>query len=310
MKATRFSLTFIVLALCGTGHASPCKPKTSTTISSALDGTSSTEATLSATGTTSVAESSTTDLTSIISESVSTATATSDAQPSTSTELSTSSATIETATLTTSTAELSSTEILTTSGTETTTSDALTTTTDAATTTTTEASTPSGLFLNPTFDEPNGEGDFDGSPWVLQDSVSPMSVHIDSDLGHSSSHSAYWSVTNTAQNGRLLQTVALEQSMFYTLSYWWYIDEDQQPQNLNGCYIMVTQNSLDGLTSSFPDFMALSTPLPLKTWTKHEKAFNSVNITPARMEISVICSDSAGSGIKVAIDDIQLSKRA
>jgi hypothetical protein len=184
MKATRFSLTFVLLALCGNGHAGPCKPKSSST---ALDATSSSEVS-TATDASSVAESSTTYLFSIISESIaSTATATSDSQLSSSTELPTSSITTETATATTSVAELSSSvEALTTSNTaEATTSDAPTTTT------TTEESAPSGLFLNPSFDEPNGDGDFDGSPWTLEDAVSPISVRINSDLAHTGSHSAY-----------------------------------------------------------------------------------------------------------------------
>ncbi|KAJ0138238.1 Uncharacterized protein HZ326_18825 [Fusarium oxysporum f. sp. albedinis] len=181
MKATRFSLTFITLALCGSGHAGPCKPKSSSTV---IDGT--TEATLSASTeistATSIAESSTTDLSSIISESLtSTATATSDSQ------IPTSSMTTEPATATTSATELSSSaETLTTTNTaEATTSDAPTTTT------TTEESAPSELFLNPSFDEPNADGDFDGSPWTLGDAVSPVSVSIKSDLAHTGFHSAY-----------------------------------------------------------------------------------------------------------------------
>ncbi|KAG5807201.1 hypothetical protein H9Q74_007895 [Fusarium xylarioides] len=305
MKATRFSLTFIALALCGSGHAGPCKPKSST----ALIGTTSTEATLSAsteisTGT-SVAESSTTDLSSIISEPItSTATATSDSQFSSSTELLSSSVTIETGTATTSAAELSSTiETLTTSNT------AEATTSDAPTTTTAEVSVPSNLFLNPSFDEPNAEGEFDGSPWTLSDSVSPLSFSISSDLAHSGSHSAYWSIDSTAQNGVVSQTVGLEQFQTYALSYWWYVDEDAQPQNVD-CYIVVDQTSTDGLTSTFANLLPLTTPLPLKTWTKLEATFNSINIAPAKMGVNVLCDGSAGTGIKVAIHDVYLAKQA
>ncbi|KAF5616787.1 uncharacterized protein FTJAE_12936 [Fusarium tjaetaba] len=306
MKATRFSLTFVVLALCSSGHAGPCKPRSST----ALVGTTSTEATLSASTeistATSVAESSTADLSSIISESItSTLAETSDSQLSSSTELLSSSVTTDTATVTTSAAELSSTvETLTAS----TTAEAITTeatTTEAPTTTTAEVSVPSNLFLNPSFDEPNGDGDFDGSPWTLSDSVSPLSVTINSDLAHSGSHSAYWSIENTAQNGVVSQTVDIEQFEFYTLSYWWYVDEDTQPQNID-CYIIVDQTSTDGLTSTSAGFHPLTSPLPLKTWTKRETIFNSINIAPAKMGVSVLCGDSAGSGIKVAIDDVKL----
>ncbi|KAG7414757.1 hypothetical protein Forpe1208_v006981 [Fusarium oxysporum f. sp. rapae] len=282
MRATRFSLTFVALALCSSGHAGPCKPKSSTT---ALVGTTSTEATLSASAeistATSVAESSTTDLSSIISESItSTATATSDSQFSSSTELSTSFITTKTAIATTSAAELSSSaETLTTSNTaEATTSDAPTTTA------TTEDSTPSNLFLNP-------------------------SVSFNSDLAHSGSHSAYWSVENTAQNGVVRQTVTLEENKVYTLSYWWYVDEDEQPQNID-CYITLEQRSTDGTTATFAGFQVLTTPLPLKTWTKEETGFNSITITPAVMSFSVVCASSAGSGLKIAIDDVYMAKQA
>ncbi|KAG5796253.1 hypothetical protein H9Q69_004679 [Fusarium xylarioides] len=284
MKATRFSLTFIALTLCGSGHAGPCKPKSSTTLVA-----TSTEATLSASTeistATSVAESSTTDLSSIISEPItSTATATSDSQfSSSSTELLSSSVTIETGTATTSAAELSSTiETLTTSNT------AEATTSDAPTTTTAEVSVPSNLFLNPSFDEPNAEGDFDDSPWTLSDSVSPLSVSISPDPAHSGSHSAYWSIDSTAQNGVVSQTVALEQFQTYALSYWWYVDEDAQPQNID-CYIIVDQTSTDDL---------------------HLPTFNSINIAPAKMGVNVLCDGSAGTGIKVAIDDVYLAKQA
>ncbi|EXM20305.1 hypothetical protein RAB80_003700 [Fusarium oxysporum f. sp. vasinfectum] len=302
MKATRFSLTFIALALCGSGHAGPCKPKSSST---AIDGTTSTEATLSASTeistATSIAESSTTDLSSIISESLtSTATATSDSQ------IPTSSMTTEPVTATTSATELSSSvETLTTTNTaEATTSDAPTTTT------TTEESTPSELFLNPSFNEPNADGDFDGSPWTLGDAVSPVSVSIKSDLAHTGFHSAYWSITNTAQNGYIEQTVTLEQRQLYSLTYWWYIDEDQQPQNFQDCYIGVEQRSVDDSGAYFPDFLQLETPLPLKTWTKQDITFNSETISPAVMRLSIRCLTNAGSGLRIAIDDIHLSKKA
>ncbi|KAF5978640.1 hypothetical protein FCOIX_5744 [Fusarium coicis] len=302
MKATRFSLTFIALALCGSGHAGPCKPRSST----ALVGTTSAEATLSASteisSATSVAESSTTDLSSIIFESfTATATATSNSQFSSSTELQHSSVTTETGTATTSVAELSAVETLTTSNI------AEATTSDAPTTTTVEASVPSNLFLNPSFDESNAGGEYDGSPWALSDRNFPISVSITSDLAHTGSHSAYWSIENTAQNGVVSQTVNLEQSAFYTFSYWWYVDEDTQPQDID-CYIVVIQRSTDGLRSAPARFHPLTTPLPLKTWTERETTFNSIDITPAKMEIHVLCSDSAGSGIKVAIDDIYVAK--
>ncbi|RGP72653.1 hypothetical protein FLONG3_6661 [Fusarium longipes] len=318
MKATRFSLSFIALALCGHGQAGPCKLKPTTTISSALEATSSIEATLSATNeietstgietsadATVVAESSSTDLSSFISESgSSTATATSDAQLSSSTKLSTSSVTTETFIESTTTAELSSTtEVLTTTNTAETTSSEVPTTT-----TTVEESGPTQLFLNPSFEDQNGNGDFDGSPWVLYDDVIPYSVQFKSGLGHTGSHSAYFTITSTAQNGRVYQPVDLEQSHFYHMSYWWYVDEDQQPTGLSSCYIYVEQKSLDGRTSSFPEFLGLPQIMPLKTWTKHEFLFNSINIAPANMAIHVECAESAGSGLKVAIDDIELTK--
>ncbi|KAF4334023.1 hypothetical protein FBEOM_12151 [Fusarium beomiforme] len=196
----------------------------------------------------------------------------------------------------------SSAEIITTS------TAAETTTSDAPTTTAAETSAPSGLFLNPSFDEPNDRGDYDGYPLTRSDTVSPGSVGTSSDIAHTGSHSAYWSVTSTSQNGQIKQQVSLGQSQVYTLSYWHYMDEDDQPQALDTCYIGVTQEATDGLTSSFPDFFMLTTPLPLKTWTYHMITFNSVDVSPAIMEISVSCYVNAGSGIKVAIDDIQLSK--
>jgi hypothetical protein len=103
------------------------------------------------------------------------------------------------------------------------------------------------------------------------------------------------------------QTVDLEQFAFYTLSYWWYVDEDTQPQNID-CYIIVEQTSTNGLTSTSAGFHPLTSPLPLKTWTKRETTFNSINIAPAKMGVSVLCGDSAGSGIKVAIDDVYVAK--
>ncbi|KAF5675606.1 hypothetical protein FDENT_9741 [Fusarium denticulatum] len=296
MKATRFSLTFITLALCGSGHAGPCKPKLSST---AIDGTASAGATLSAsteisTATaTSIAEPSTTDLSSVIFESfTSTATATSVSQ------ILTSSVTTEPALATTSAETLT-----TTNSVEASTSDAPTTTT------TTEASAPSELFLNPSFDEPNADGDYDGSPWTLGDAVSPISVSIKSGLARTGLHSAYWSIANLAQNGYIKQQANLEQQQLYSLTYWWYVDEDQQPQNLQDCFIMVEQRNLGGSAAYYPDFLALETPLPLKTWTKQDITFNSFDIAPAVMSFS-ISGVNANSGLRIAIDDVHLSKKA
>ncbi|KAF5660672.1 hypothetical protein FHETE_8835 [Fusarium heterosporum] len=269
----RVSLTFVVLMLCGSGYAGPCKPKSPTT--TALDGTSSVQATVSAstevdtaTGATSVAEPSTTDLSSSITTDINTAT-------------------------TTTIAELSS-------------SIEIPTTTAEATTTTAEEPGPSQLFLNPTFDEPNDDQDYDASPWVLSDSVSPMSVHISDVLGRSGSHSAYWSITSTSQNGKVYQPVNLERSKIYKLSYWWYVDDIQQPQGISDCYIVVEQRSIDGKSATWPSFQQLPTPLPLKTWTKFETSFNSLNIINANIALNVVCSTSAGSGLKIAIDDVSL----
>ncbi|KAH7163749.1 hypothetical protein DER46DRAFT_660881 [Fusarium sp. MPI-SDFR-AT-0072] len=168
---------------------------------------------------------------------------------------------------------------------------------------------PLTSFLTPSFDESNAEGDIDGSPWTLADSISPKSVSFNSDLAHSGSHSAYWSVENTAQNGVVRQTVTLEENKGYTLSYWWYVDEDEQPQNID-CYITLEQRSTDGTTATFAGFQVLTTPLPLKTWTKEETGFNSITITPAVMSFSVVCASSAGSGLKIAIDDVYMAKQA
>ncbi|KAF5536351.1 heterokaryon incompatibility (het-6OR allele) [Fusarium mexicanum] len=326
MKATRFSLTFVALTLCGSGHAGPCKPILSST---ALVGTTSTEATLSGSTETSIATSSdqasTTDISSIVSESVSstatselessttalssaisesiasTATTTTDSQFSSTTELSTSFITTDTATATTS-AELSSIETLTTTTAEATTSDAPTTTT------TTEESAPSGFFANPSFEVPNSLGVYDGSPWALQDSSFPLSVSIKSGLGHTGSHSAYWSVTSTDTSARIQQMAALEANQMYSLSFWWYIDNDVQPQGLNGCSLSIIQRS--GRSNLIPGTLDLSTTLPLKTWTKYDISFNSQTLAPAMMTFIVSCSGSAGTGFKLAIDDIDLVKQS
>ncbi|TVY67344.1 hypothetical protein Focb16_v009939 [Fusarium oxysporum f. sp. cubense] len=137
-----------------------------------------------------------------------------------------------------------------------------------------------------------------------------MSVSIKSDLAHTGFHSAYWSITNTAQNGYIEQTVTLEQRQLYSLTYWWYIDEDQQPQNFQDCYIGVEQRSVDDSGAYFPDFLQLETPLPLKTWTKQDITFNSETISPAVMKFSIRCLTNAGSGLRIVIDDIHLSKKA
>ncbi|CAG7566164.1 unnamed protein product [Fusarium equiseti] len=321
MKVTPFNLVFAFLALCGNGHAGPCKPKST---SAAVDGPSSTEGVTSAstqgtisastavsitTEKSSAIESLTSYSSSIISEPASSfITTTSDALLSYSTELSASSETTETSdsmtaetfATTTSTTELS-TELPTTSNT------AETVTSDVPISTTSQEPAPSNLFSNPSFEVPSIDGEVDGTSWIVEDGPS-SSVSITPDVARTGSHSAYWSITVTGQNGGTVkQEVALENSHFYKLSYWWYIDEDVQPQSLQGCYITITQDGTDGLTSSFPDFFALPSPLPLRTWTKRELSFNSINITPAYMTFSVFCYQNAGSGLKVAIDDIQLS---
>ncbi|KAH7174386.1 uncharacterized protein B0J16DRAFT_348555 [Fusarium flagelliforme] len=317
MRVTTFNLAFAFLALCGNGHAGPCKPKST---SAALDGPSSTEGTTSAstqeTISTSTVVSATTEestaveslTSSIISEPVSSiVTTTSDALLSLSTELSASSETTETSNsmtaetpaTTTMTTELSS-EFPTTSNT------AETTTSDVPISTTTEEPAPSGLFLNPSFDEPNPDGEFDGSPWIMADGAS-SSVSINPDLAHTGSHSAYWSITATAEDGGTIkQRVSFESDHLYKLSYWWYIDEDVQPQNSQGCYITIVQEGTDGLTSSYPEFLPLISPLPLKTWTKREFLMNPMSISPADMIFSVFCFQNVGNGLKVAIDDIKL----
>ncbi|KAF5618388.1 hypothetical protein F52700_12337 [Fusarium sp. NRRL 52700] len=341
MKATRFSVTFVALALCGSGHAGPCKPNL---LSTALVGTTSTEATLSGSTeistasssdqssttdvssiisesvtstTTSEGESSTADLSSTISESIAeTATTTSDSQFMSATELSTSIITTETATTnteiatttteidtTTTSAELSLVEALTTTTTaEATTSDAPTTTT------TTEESAPSGVFANPSFEVPNSLGVYDGSPWTLLDSSFPLSVSIKSGLGHTGSHSAYFSVTNTDTSGRIQQTANLEANQMYSLSFWWYIDNDVQPQGLNGCSLSILQRS--GRSNLITGTLELSPLLPLKTWTKYDIGFNSQTLTPAMMTFIVSCSGSAGTGFKLAVDDVDLVKQS
>ncbi|WJG35407.1 uncharacterized protein FOBCDRAFT_134088, partial [Fusarium oxysporum Fo47] len=165
-------------------------------------------------------------------------------------------------------------------------------------------------FFNPSFDEPNADGDFDGSPRTLGDAVSPVSVNIKSDLAHTGFHSAYWSMINTAQNGYIKQAVTLEQRQLCSLTYWWYVYEDQQPQNFQDCYIGVEQRSVDDSGAYFPDFLQLETPLPLKTWTKQDITFNSETISPAAMKLSIRCLTNAGSGLRIAIDDIHLPKKA
>ncbi|KAF5247676.1 hypothetical protein FANTH_6299 [Fusarium anthophilum] len=309
-----------------TGHAGPCKPNLSST---ALVGTTSTEATISGSTEISIAtsgdQSSTTDISSIVSESVSstatsepetsstdlssaisesiasTATTTTDSQFSSTTELSTSFITTETA-ITTTSAELSSIETLTTTTAEATTSDAPTTTT------TTEESVLSGVFTNPSFEVPNSLGVYTGSPWALLDGDFPMSVSIKSGLGHTGSHSAYWSVTDTDSSGRIQQMAALEANQMYSLSFWWYIDSDVQPQGLNGCSVLILQRS--GQSNLIPGTLDLSTTLPLKTWTKYDISFNSQTLTPAMMTFIVSCSGSAGTGLKLAIDDVDLVKQS
>ncbi|KAG8674074.1 hypothetical protein FPOAC1_000037 [Fusarium poae] len=286
MKATRICLTLVALVFCGNGYASPCKPKPSTATILTSSEIPTTTATIS------VAESSVTTFALITSESATSESATSESATSESL-ISESTATMSTAI--TSLAEPSSTAILTSS--------------DAPTTTTAvEESSPSSLFINPSFDEPTDLGQYDGSPWMLKDDVSPLSVSIKSDLAHTGLHSAYWSVTNTVQNGRIYQRVDLEQSTLYKLSYWWYVDEVEQPTGLDTCFISMTQDGVDGLSRSFPEFFFLPSTLPLSTWTKREIPFNSINITPAFMTFSVTCYASAGSGLKIAIDDITLSK--
>ncbi|KAF4474688.1 HNM1-Choline permease [Fusarium agapanthi] len=131
-----------------------------------------------------------------------------------------------------------------------------------------------------------------------------------SDAPTTTTTTEYWLVTNTDQAGRIKQTVSLETSQMYSISFWWYIDEDQQPQNLYGCSISVEQRSTDGRTAFFPGHLTLTTPLPLKAWTKHDTSFNSQSVTPAVMTLVVSCSDFAGSGVKVAIDDIDLVKQS
>ncbi|KAF5672626.1 heterokaryon incompatibility (het-6OR allele) [Fusarium circinatum] len=331
------------------GHAGPCKPNLSST---ALVGTTSTEATIPGSTETSIATSSdqasTIDISSIVSESVSsiatselesstttsssaisesvssiatselessttasssaisesiasTATTTTDSQFSPTTELSTSFITTDTATTTTS-AELSSAESLTTTTAEATTSDAPTTTT------TTEESAPSGFFANPSFEVPNSLGVYDGSPWALQDSSFPLSVSIKSGLGHTGSHSAYWSVTSTDTSARIQQMAALEANQMYSLSFWWYINTDVQPQGINGCSLSIIQRS--GRSNLIPGTLDLSTTLPLKTWTKYDISFNSQTLAPAMMTFIVSCSGSAGTGFKLAIDDVDLVKQS
>ncbi|RBR26921.1 uncharacterized protein FIESC28_00189 [Fusarium coffeatum] len=320
MRVPSLNLVSAFLAVCGNAHASPCKPKST---SAALDGPSSTgtvtsvstqEATSASyvvsitTEGSSVIESLSFYSSSIISKPVSfIVTTTSDAFLSYSTELSSSSETTEASGImaadmsatTASTTELS-TELPTTSNT------AETTTSDIPISTTSEEPAPSNLFFDPSFEEPSIDGEVDGTPWIVRDGPS-SSVGITPDVARTGSHAAYWSVTVTGQNGGTVkQEVALDYSHFYKISYWWYIDEDAQPESLRSCYISIVQDSTDGKSSSFPDFFLLPSPLPLKTWTKRELSFNSINITPAYMTFSVFCFEDAGTGLKVAIDDIQL----
>ena len=191
MRGTPFTLSFALLALCGHGLAGPCKPNTTST---ALDGPSSTQGVTStsaqettsastAVSTTteesSAVESFTSYSSSIISDPVSSiATTTSDALLSSSTELSASSETTDTSDTTTWTTEISTSYTVET------------TTSDMPVSTTTEQPAPSNLLLNPSFDEPNPDGQFDGSPWAV-DYVESGSLNINQDLGRTGSRSAY-----------------------------------------------------------------------------------------------------------------------
>ncbi|KAJ4005642.1 hypothetical protein NW766_011196 [Fusarium irregulare] len=173
--------------------------------------------------------------------------------------------------------------------------------------TTTEQPAPSNLLLNPSFDEPNPDGQFDGSPWAV-DYVESGSLNINQDLGRTGSRSAYWSfpATNEPAFGVMQQRVSFESNHVYKFSYWWYIDESVQPQGVEDCTVYTSQQSVDGRITYYSDTLTLSWPLPLKTWTKREFQFNAESLSAAYMAFTALCYAGTGTGLKIAIDDVQL----
>ncbi|KAI1070966.1 hypothetical protein LB507_010994, partial [Fusarium sp. FIESC RH6] len=181
------------------------------------------------------------------------------------------------------------------------------TTSDIPISTTTEKPAPSNLLLNPSFDEPNPNGQFDGSPWAV-DFVTAGSLNINQNLGRTGSRSAYWSfpATNELAVGIMQQRVLFESNHVYKFSYWWYIDESVQPQGSEDCQIYTSQQDVNGRITYYSDTVALSWPLPLKTWTKREFQFNAESLSAAYMQFTAGCFTSTGTGLKIAIDDVQL----
>ncbi|KAJ4117605.1 hypothetical protein NW768_010972 [Fusarium equiseti] len=300
MRASPLTLSFALLALCGHGLAGPCKPKTTST----AEGPSSTQETTSASTavSTTVEESSTVESftsysSSIISDTVSSiVTTTSDAPLSSSTELSASFETTDTSVTITSTTELS-----TTSNT------VETTTSDTPISTTTEQPAPSNILLNPSFDEPNQNGQVDGSPWNLQWQTS-ASLSINPNVARTGSHSAYWSfpANSDRSGGEINQRVSFESGHVYKLSYWWYIDETVQPQGLEDCQLTTSQRHPDGRVTYYSDDLKLSSFLPLQTWIKREFQLNAESLSAADLSFTPYCFTNTGTGFKLAIDDVQL----
>ncbi|SPJ90988.1 uncharacterized protein FTOL_13390 [Fusarium torulosum] len=277
MKVSVVSITFTVLALCSGGHASPCKPKSSS---------ASTTDVLTATSAISTAESSSTEVLFTSTEIPS-----STVPETTSTDFST---TVITSADTTTSVELIKTTTAISS---------------AETTTISEESAPTQIFVNPSFDEQSSSGAYDGSPWTFTDSSTTSVVGLNSDpsLAHSGSYSAYWSVTTISQRSRVVQTVSLVAGETYTLSYWWFVNQDQQPTNNVGCYIAVQQTQVSTSMSTYPEFFPLTVPLPLKSWTKRDVAFTGKGGN-TELSIFVFCNAGVSDGLKVAIDDITLYK--
>ncbi|KAM0426292.1 hypothetical protein ACHAPT_008332 [Fusarium lateritium] len=308
MKVPVVSLAFAALALCGTGHASPCLPKPSSTAASttavssttgtSTDATASTSSALSSTETisSSTAESSSTEIVSSSTDISSTVTASTTESSSTaessSTELPSSSTDVS-----------SSTEVLTTSttfSTETTSSVAPTTST------TSEEPSPTPIIVNSSFDTPNSDGIYDGAPWVLKDGLKTtgLSVSFNSNpsLAHSGYRSAFYEITQHSDRGRVEQPLSLQTGKKYVLKYWWLLNQGQPASNW-GCY--TTVHIYSGNYPSVVNDNNIAVPVALNAWTEKVIPFTAP-VDTTKIFVYAFCNAYAGSGVKIAIDDITI----
>ncbi|KAM5347781.1 hypothetical protein ACJ41O_007605 [Fusarium nematophilum] len=163
--------------------------------------------------------------------------------------------------------------------------------------------TPVNLIQNPSFDEPNSAGVYDGSPWVIGENSDPTFIQAtildDPDLSRTGDYSAFFALVDPYRESSISQVIEdLEVGTEYQLVYH-YLVHKGQPTATDACRTFMV---VDGVEFDNP----IVAPVTLDTYSLDETIFTPTQAQTG-IRIGVECGDP-GDGFQVAIDDASLYK--